>query len=309
EHIREALHGDLDWITLKALERDRTKRYATPAELADDIQRYLDDDLVLATPPTFRYRSNKFVKRHKLAVVSAALIATGLLAVAISTTVQAVRIRRERDRANREALAARSVADFLVGLFRVSDPSEARGSQVTAREILDKGRSEIEKGLAGQPEVQARLMGTLGKEYTNLGMLNEAQPLVERAVETTTARLGAMHVDTLRLCIDLADLTNLEGKYDQAETQLARVVAHAKVTLGEKHAETLRGTRLLASVYISEGKYAQAEAVIAPALATSREIGDAQSEIGLMNNLAIVYNHNHQYDQAQKIFQEVLDLR
>src|SRR5262249_50979696 len=97
EHIREALHGDLDWITLKALERDRTKRYATPAELADDIQRYLDDDLVLATPPTFRYRSNKFVKRHKLAVVSAALIATGLLAVAISTTVQAVRIRRERD--------------------------------------------------------------------------------------------------------------------------------------------------------------------------------------------------------------------
>src|SRR5262249_22946221 len=159
------------------------------------------------------------------------------------------------------------------------DPSEARGNQVTAREILDKGRAEIETGLAGQPEVQARLMGTMGNVYTNLGLLKEARPLIEKSLTSSTSRLGSAHPDTLALRRDLADLTKLEGKLGEAETQLVALLADDRATLGEKHSETLRAATLLSGVYLDEGKYSAAEQLISSSLAASRETGDTQSEL------------------------------
>ncbi len=98
--------------------------------------------------------------------------------------IQAGRIARERDRANQEAATAKQVSDFLVGLFKVSDPNEARGNALTAREILESGVANIEKDLAGQPEVQARMMGTMGAIYTGLGLYDRAERLLTQAVAT-----------------------------------------------------------------------------------------------------------------------------
>jgi len=309
--VFDALHGDLDWITLKALERNRDHRYATPAALADDIRRYLNDEVVLATPPTFAYRSRKFLKRHKLAAVSATLVAAALIALAVSMSIQTVRIRRERDRANREATAAKSVSDFLVGLFRVSDPSEARGNKVTAREILDKGRSEIETGLSTQPEVQARLMGTIGNVYTNLGLLKEARPLLEKAFNSSLARLGPTHPDTLQLRTEMADLTTLEGNYNEAEAQLQSLVAEERSVLGDKHPDTLHALSLLGGVLINEGRYRDAESLLTQTLAAKRETSDTSDTLtmNLMTNLAVVYDQTHQYDKAKDMFEQVVDLR
>jgi serine/threonine protein kinase len=176
--LRNALRGDLDWITMKALEKDRARRYGSISDFGADIKRYLTHQPVAAGPPSAVYRSRKFIQRHRLAVSIAAGLVIMLASVAIITAVQAQRLGRERDRANaearranQEAAAARQVTDFLIGLFKVSDPSEARGNALTAREILDNGARQIEKNLKAQPEVRARLQATIGTVYTNLGSL------------------------------------------------------------------------------------------------------------------------------------------
>lgn len=125
--LRRQLRGDLDSISLKALEKDRSRRYGSPSDLAADVKRYLNDEPVLATAPSFVYRVHKFVRRHRIGVAAAAAVALLLIALAVSMTIQAVRIAKERDRANREAEPARRVADFLTGLFSVSDPDLGTG--------------------------------------------------------------------------------------------------------------------------------------------------------------------------------------
>ena len=146
---------------MKSLEKDRTRRYGSPNELAADIGRHLKHEPVLASPPSTVYRATKFVRRHRIGVTVA--VAAFLLLVAF-----AVRERIQANRIAREAATAEQVSEFLVGLFEVSDPSEARGNSITAREILDKGAKEIDETLAAQPEVQARLMYTMGNVYRKL---------------------------------------------------------------------------------------------------------------------------------------------
>jgi eukaryotic-like serine/threonine-protein kinase len=180
--IRE-LRGDLDWITMKALEKDRTRRYGSPSELAADIDRYLQHQPIIARPPSTVYKARKFVRRHRVGVGVAATLATLLVAFSITTALQARRIARERDRANQEAETSKQVSDFMVNLFRVSDPSEARGNSITAREILDKGAEKIETGLAGQPLVQTRMMDAMGQVYLNLGLFGRAEQLLKKAIE------------------------------------------------------------------------------------------------------------------------------
>jgi eukaryotic-like serine/threonine-protein kinase len=204
--LARQLQVDLDWIAMKALEKDQTRRYGSPSDLAAEIGRYLRDEPVLASPPSVVYRAGKFARRHRAGVGVAAGVLLLLLGVAITTTLQAQRIARERDRANREAEVSRQVQDFLTGLFQVSSPSEARGSTITAREILDKGAKRIETELSAQPEVQAQLMHTIGGVYRGLGLFGDAETLVERALETRRRVLGPEHRDTLRSIHLLAGL-------------------------------------------------------------------------------------------------------
>jgi serine/threonine protein kinase len=162
------LRGDLDWITMKALERDRARRYGTPSELAADIWRYLRHELVVARPASTGYRLTKYVRRHRVAVGVAAGLVLLLAGFAVVQAVQLRRITRERDRANR-------ITEFMTGMFKVSDPDESRGNTVTAREILDNASKDIESGLAKDPELQSQLMGVMGKVYNSLGLYPQAE--------------------------------------------------------------------------------------------------------------------------------------
>src|SRR5262249_48320210 len=159
------LRGDLDWITVKAVEKERARRYGTPSELAADIQRYLENRPVVARPASTRYRLKKYVQRHRVGVAVVAGAATLLVGFAIVQAVQLRRITQERDRATRERDRANRVTNFMTSMFKVSDPTEARGNSITAREILDKSSKEIETGLANDPELQTQLMGTMGGVY------------------------------------------------------------------------------------------------------------------------------------------------
>src|SRR5215469_77035 len=168
------LRGDLDWITMKALERDRARRYGTPSELATDIGHYLRHEPVTARPPSAAYQVGKYVRRHRFGVAVAAVMVVLLAGFAVMQAIQLRRTTRERDRANR-------ITDFMVGMFKVSDPSQARGNQITAREILDKASRDIHGGLSTDPEVQAQMMSVMGGVYDTLGLYPQVESLYRDA--------------------------------------------------------------------------------------------------------------------------------
>src|SRR5271163_3571181 len=174
------LRGDLDWITMRALEKDRSRRYATPLELAADIQRYLEDQPVLARPASTGYRVRKYVRRHRIGVSVAVVIAVLLNGFVVTQAVELRRITQERDHTARERDRANRITTYMVGMFKQSDPTKATGS-TTAREMLDQASQDIDKTLTKDPELQSHLMGVMGEIYFNLDLFTQAQALLQHA--------------------------------------------------------------------------------------------------------------------------------
>ena len=305
------LKGDLDWITMKALEKDRARRYDSPTSLAADITRYLTDEPVLASPPSLSYRTGKFVKRHRVGVLAAATVFAMLIALAISMTVQAIRIARERDRANREAVAAKNVSDFLAGLFNVSDPSEARGNSITAREILDKGSKQIETKLTNQPEVQARLLATMGDVYESLGLYPQSKELLQRAVDIRRRVLGSTSPEFLSSVNDLARVLREQGQLADAEKLLISTLATGRSALGAENPVTLSSMIELANVMHDEGRLSDAEKLRRETLEIqNRVLGPEDPEtLRSMNNLGYTLGEEGRLPEAEALLRQTLEAR
>jgi len=307
--LTQQLRGDLDAIALKALEKERSRRYGAPSELAADIRRYLRDEPVLASAPSAMYRARKFTRRHRWGVVAAASVALALIALAVSMTVQSARIARERDRANREAETARQVADFLTGIFNVADPSEARGNTVTAREILDKGARQIETSLAGQPEVQARLMANIADVYSGLGLYQQAAQLLGKSVAARELVLGPDHPDTLNSQRQLGWLEQRLGHYPEAEKRLLATLDRQRRKLGGEHPDTLYTEVILGGLYYQEGHYAEARDTLSRSLDANRRVlgPEHKNTLQAMHNLAMAYDGLQLYGQEEGMWRELAE--
>lgn len=305
------LQGELDWITMKALEKDRNRRYGSPAELSADIGHYLHNEPVLAHPPSAAYRASKFVRRHRVAVAAASSAVLLLIAFAAAMAVQARRIAAERDRANQQAEVAQRVADFMKGMFNVSDPSQARGNSITARQILDSASKQIDEGLAKDPETQSQLMDVMGEVYQNLGLYHSAQPLLEHALEIQRRIHGRRNSETLKLSNDLAWLFTLEGHFGQAEKLDRETLNAARQALGQDDAQTLTSMRHLAGVLYREGHFAQAESMNREVLNQERRVlGPEHPEtLATINNLAVDLDSEGRFAEAEKFDRELLDAK
>src|SRR5262245_57973489 len=195
--LTRAIRGDLNWIVLRAIEHDPDRRYESPAALAQDLERHLAGRPVVAGPPDVRYRAGKFVRRHRVGVALGVLALVSLVGFAIAMTVQSARIARERDRANQEAATAKRALQVLTGIFEVSDPSESRGSTVTAPGSLDRGAAKIDEEMKDEPLARAQLLLTVGRVYESLGLYDSATPPIEKSVAIYREMLGNRHDDTL----------------------------------------------------------------------------------------------------------------
>jgi len=295
---------DLSIIVLKALEKEPARRYATVAALDEDLARYLGGQPILARPPSALYQIRKLMGRHKVPFAAAGVLLVAIVGSAIVAIVQAERIAAERDRANRETKTARRVSEFLTGLFKVSDPDEARGNAITAREILDKGTETIGKDLAGEPEVLARLMLTIGTVYANLGLYRTALPIVEQSVETERRILGEENLETLAAMHALATLYTNLARYPEAEKLYAQVIEDRRRLLGEEHPDTLSSMAALAFVDLILGRYAEAEKVYGHVLEVRRRtLGtDHPDTLTTMAGLANVYQAERRYPEAVALF-------
>jgi non-specific serine/threonine protein kinase/serine/threonine-protein kinase len=232
ESLERHLRGDLDWITIKALEKDRSRRYGSASDLAGDLQRHLHDQPVSAGPPSAGYRAHKFIRRHRFGVGVAAAAVVLLIGFATTMALQARRIAKERDRANR-------IADFMTQMFAVSDPSEALGNTITARTILDTASNEIRAGLAKDPEVQSELMFTMARTYASLGLYPIADNLSSAALENRRRLLGPADRKTLQSMAQVAWILDRQGHDAEAEKLIRQTIAEASRALGPEDPVTL----------------------------------------------------------------------
>jgi serine/threonine protein kinase/tetratricopeptide (TPR) repeat protein len=303
--LQRRLRGDLDTITLKAIEKDPSRRYATASELSADIGRHLAHEPVLARPASARYRAGKYIRRHPVGVTVAAGVVLLLAGFAAMQTFQLRRITRERDRAN-------WVTGFMEGMFKVSDPSEARGNSITAREILDKASTDITTAPAQDPELQAQMMHVMGDVYKNLGLFPRAQSLYERSAEIRRRILGPENSDTLRSVDDLAWILNQEGHFADAEKLQRQTVATRRRVFGTQNLDTLKSISNLAWTLDREGNYAEAERLEREVLDIRRrvlKIEDDRETALTMGNLAATLGHEGHYPESEKLKRETLDIR
>ena len=305
------LRGDLDWVTKKALEKERSRRYATANALAMDLRRHLANEPVLAGPPSTAYRVGKFVRRHRLGVTGASVIALLLVAFAAIMAIQAGRIARERDRANQEAATAKQVSDFMVGLFRGFDPSEARGNTLTAREVLSRGARRIDEDLRDQPLVQARMRSTIGTVYTGLGLYPEAEAILNEAAQGHRRELGADSADTLATEQALANVYWYQRKFGEAEPLYIHVAERRARALGADHRETLRANFDLASLYLIQKRWNDFERVAFDTLERQRRtLGDSHPDtLSSLNNVQGFYFSTARFAEAEPVASEVLESR
>jgi tetratricopeptide (TPR) repeat protein len=308
------LDRDLETIVEKALEKQVPRRYQSVAALGEDISRFLSGQPVLARPPSTVYQLQKLVARHKVGFGFAASLAILVIAFAAVMSVQAERIARERDRANREAAranleaaAAVQVADFLTGLFRISDPAEARGRGVTAREMLDKGAARIGTELSRDPVLEARLLFTMGDVYRNLGALDRAEQLLERSLEIRRQTLGPEAPDTLRASSLLGAVYDFEGKTEIAEKMLTSTLETERRVFGENHPDTLKALANLANLYDSEGRYDRSGPLMRDVLERRRKaLGPEHIDtLGSEYNLAVTLYREHRLAEVERMLPEV----
>lgn len=245
---RRRIKGELDWIVLKCLEKERSRRYESAAAFAEDLNRYLNDEPVLAGPPSITYRAMKFVRRHRIAVTAALLVTLTLIGGIIGTGYGLAKAVREAEAARQARDESEAVTNFLTSMIESVQPDEA-GKDVTVREVLDASSPRLALEFRDRPTVEARLRHALGVSYWGLGRLQDADQHLPAAVELRRSVLGPDHSDTLVSTANLASLRLEQGRLDEAETLLNEVLERASRNFGDEHAITLGAMSNLAVIY------------------------------------------------------------
>jgi eukaryotic-like serine/threonine-protein kinase len=314
--LEKALAGDLDWITMKALEKDRVRRYDTAHALALDVERHLNDEPVMAGPPSALYRMKKLVHRHRGYFLAAGAVAVALVLGVIGTSwalLQAVR-------AERQTAIAESVNAFLnEDLLAAARPSAARGQgkDITMRAVLDVAAERIDAAsktggrFAGEPLVEASIRSTLGHTYLQLGEYPVAEPQLKRALELRRAALGDEHPDTARMMNGLGLLHSSQGRLDEAEPLYRQAHQISQRLLGPDHPDALRHEMNLATLFRAKGRYQDAEPLYQHNLEAKQRVLGAEdpSTLDLMGNLANFFQETGRYDKAETLHRQELEIR
>jgi non-specific serine/threonine protein kinase/serine/threonine-protein kinase len=311
-NLLKSLRGDLDWITMKALDKERARRYSSPSELAADIERHLNDEPVLASPPSATYRAGKFVRRHRFGVLAAGAAMALLIAFAATMAVQAKRIASERDRAEKATADLETVAEFQSGMLSEID-TEGMG-----RRLMEDLRSRIgaasrDRGLS---EVQAeRVMTSFDAAVRGVNPTNAALRLIDeeiltRAVETLEVEFAEQPLIDARLRKTIGETYTDLGLHRAAETQLQRALETRKRVLGEDHPATLTAMHSLGYTYNAQGRYAEAEPLLLEALeGRKRVLGeDHPGTLSNTNALVLFYGQQGRLAEAESLVRQNLEV-
>ena len=316
--INRRYRGDVETIVAKALEKDRTRRYASAAELGADIRRYLADDPIVARPPSTGYQLQKFARRHKALVAGTSAVFLVLVAGIIASSREAVVARRAEQTAAKEAASAKAVNDFLqndllaqASAKNQSGPSAKPNPDIKVRTALDRAAVRIEGKFDGQPEVEAAIRDTIGKTYAELAQYAESQKQLQRALDLERRVWGPENPKTLNTLNHLGRTVWHQGKYQEAETLLGGALEIERRVLGPEHPDTLYCMNNLGNVFRSQDKNAQAEPLYSQTLELRRRVlgPEHPDTLTSMNNLANVYWSQGNYPQAEALYSQTLEIQ
>jgi eukaryotic-like serine/threonine-protein kinase len=307
QHLVKQIRGDLDWIALKAVEKDRSRRYGSCSELAGDLRRYLNNESVLAVPPSAAYRARKFARRHRAALAAACAILLTLLVAAIVSIRQTIR-------ADAESAVAQAVNDFLQNdmLAQASAASQALEGKpdpdLKVRTALDRAAARLDGKFGRQPEVEAAIRDTIGQTYFDLGLNQEARKQTEQALTLYRRVLGPENRNTIEATNRLAAIAFRQGMYTQAEMQHAAIVQASRRRLGPEHRDTLVAMAGLAQDYRAQGKYAQAEKLQSDTLEAQRRVLGLEhpDTVKSLGDLAVIYYQQGKFAEAEALYNQTL---
>jgi serine/threonine protein kinase/Tfp pilus assembly protein PilF len=297
--------GDVETILVKALEKDRERRYQSASELAADIRRHLADQPVVARPPSAAYQVRKFARRNRAVVVASVALLLVLVGAAVVATALAVRATRARELAEKESAKLQAVNEFVTGMLSSPDPYQAGDREVTVVEVLDRAAAQLEGGLEGTPEVEVALRMTLGNTYWSVARLDDAEEQFRTALEVQRAMPGDAegHAKVLG---NLGLLLAEKGRYEEAEATFREQLERARTALGPMHPEALSGLSSLAGVLADQDELAAAESVLVGGLDASRELtgDDRDIRLSMLRTLGGIRYYRGDYEGAQAAFED-----
>jgi tetratricopeptide (TPR) repeat protein len=302
--LRRELRGDLDAIVEKSLRRRPEERYATAAAMSADLLRYLEHEPIAARAGIVAYRAGKFIRRYRGAVFSVAAALLSLMAATIILLAQGHKIRLERDRADQ-------VTGFMTQIFKVPDPSEARGNTVTAREILDNSSRRIETGEGLDAGVQADLLQVMAETYLNLGLYGRAHQLAQAALDTRRKLLGPEDPKTLESLHQMANIVSKEGHAAEAEDAFRRLLSLELHVLGQDHLLTLKTQDALVYTLSSRGRFADAEKLGRDTVATeTRTLGPRDLlTLNTTRLLAAAIGKQNRFAEAEAMYRQTASIQ
>lgn len=309
--LRRTLEGDLDKIICMAMRKEPERRYGSAEQLAGDIRRYLQGNPVIARKDTLSYRSTKFVRRHWLPVSTALTVFFLILAFAVTTYVQSMRIAAERDRvaeqreaAEHERARAEEVSTFLVDLFKLSDPEVNRGNQITARELLDSSTKRLRDAFKDQPATKAALLATVGDVYDSLGQYQDAVPILRESLVLQQQSTDKSHVDTL---LELGRVLFKSGNLQEAEAPLQEALRLSQREFGAADIESGRALWVLGQLRHLQGNAGGAVDLYKHALDILEAAAAPPTEIArLLDDLAQDYERQQQWVPAKQTYERAL---
>jgi eukaryotic-like serine/threonine-protein kinase len=311
------LHGEVDWIALRALALDRDERYPTAAALAQDIEAFLAGRPVSAVPPSLAYRWRTMARRHKALLGGGAAVAAALLIGLAVATWGLLEAREQRDRALEaertarvEAAKSQRVAAFTQEMLGGIDPAVAGElDKALLRKILEGAAAKIDSELAGQPEVAAAIHGTIGRTYSALSEYPPALEHLTAAVELLEGSVGRSHPETLALLAEIGNIAIVRGEPQTAEALLDEATQGLEQSLGEEHPTTLVALKFLGDLYRAQGRLEEAEPVYLRVVELQRRTRGQEDRATLhsLNVLAMLYHNQGRNGEALPIFQRIAE--
>lgn len=309
--LRRILRGDLDNIVLKALRKEPERRYDSVAAMIDDLDRLRRGQTIRARPETLRYRASKFIQRNGWAVAASVTIFALLTGYAVTATLQADALARERDRAQAETEKTRQTLTLLKRVFLLSDPRETGGVPLSARQALDAGWASIQDELETQPEIAVEVVDAVADAYHRAGDFKQASMLYARNIAAIqrlphhSARLlaRAQHGHGRALCA-LAE-------YAAADAELKAALSGYRSALGERH-ETVTTTMAdIAQLRARSGDQHAAEVIYRDVLAMRRSLyGERHPLVAeSLSLLGMSLRQQGEYIQAKPLLEQALSLR
>jgi serine/threonine protein kinase/lipopolysaccharide biosynthesis regulator YciM len=334
--LSQFVRGDLDWIVMKALAKERQRRYESAIALAQDLERFTHHEPVSAGPPTTAYRFRKFVRRNRPQVIAASLVFLALIAGIVGTTVGLLEARRQerlavaeahekekarqaetlqREQAERRLTQVAKANEILGSSFKDLNPrsAEKEGKPLSALlgERLDQATAEIEGEAIGDPLAVARMQMTLGESQLGLGYPEKAIDLFTKARVTFGSQLGPDSPEALTVMSCLADSYRHAAKLDQALPLLEDTITLQKASLGPQHHDTLTSMNNLALGYRAAGELDRALALLEETLMLEKAgLGpDHTLTLITMNNLADAYRDAGKLDRALPLLEQTFALK